>query len=101
MSLEIKIHSKLLELPASSLSTASKSSFWEHLILAKGLVVLRFLESAVFNVERLILLPCITLINAMQRQITEILHCPFLSCFLHIHESPRSVLSQVKEQKVQ
>ena len=54
MSFEIKIHSKLLEQPASSLSTASSKSFWEHLILAKGLVVLPFLDNTAFNVERLI-----------------------------------------------
>ena len=43
-------------IPASS-RTASNRSFWEHIILAKGLVVLAFLESAVFKEERLILLP--------------------------------------------
>ena len=85
MSFEIRIHSKLLGPTASSLSTSSNSCFWEHLTLAKVHVVLPFLKSTVFIVERLILLPCIVLISVMQHQITEILHCPVLSCFLHIH----------------
>ena len=89
----------LWELPASSLSTVSHSFFREHLALAKGLVFLPFLDGAVFSVERLILSPCIALINAIQHQNTDILDCPVLSSFLHIHESPRSVLLQDKKQK--
>ena len=99
MPFETKIHPTLLELPASFLCTVSDSSFWEHLTLAKGLVVLPFLLSTAFNVERLLLQPFIALINAIQHQNSEILDCPIVSCFLHIHESPRSVLSQVKKQK--
>ena len=89
MPFEIKIHLKLPELPSSSLSTASNSSFWEHLTVATVLDVLPFLGSAVVNVERLILLPCIVLINAIQYQNTNILDYPVLSCFLNIHESLR------------
>ena len=66
MSFEIKIHSRLLGPTANSLSTASNSCFWEHLILAKVHAVLPFLKSTVSTVERLILLPCIALISAMQ-----------------------------------
>ena len=44
-----------LELPASSLSTALKISFWQHLTLANGLLFLPFLGSAAFNAEKLIL----------------------------------------------
>ena len=96
MPFEIKIHPTLLELRVGSLFTASKSSFWEYFIRTKGLVALPFLGSAVSNVEKLVFSPCI---NAIRHQNTVILDCLVLSCFLHIHESPRSVLSQVKKQK--